>query len=187
MEPTNDIFVQGGVSTGTFEVDEENEIGIFNGTVKIVPSLQAPGFLSFEADGAFADASNTISGGISIRLRTSTPDYDGFRMVFAAGTMNPDYACRHGGSVPLSGGCFKSHFEIPPSIDNEFIDVQVPFSSFTDHWSPFTGEPTINCSEDPKVCPTSDDLGHIKTISVMAEGVAGDVHLEVKSISAISV
>ena len=177
-------ILQGGVSTGTFEVDEENSIGIFNGTVKIVPSLQAPGFLSFEADGQFADASSAISGGILIRLRTSTPDYKGFRMVFAAGTLSPDYACRFGGSIPLTGGCFKSLFHVPPSMDNEFVDVKVPFTSFSDHWSPETGEHTIECSDDPKVCPTAEKLKRIKTISIMAEGVAGDVHLEVLSISA---
>merc|ERR1712212_311718 len=162
--------VMGGVFTGTFEVDEENATGIFNGTVKIVPSLQAPGFLSFEADGQFADASSAISGGILIRLRTSTPDYN----------------CRFGGSIPLTGGCFKSLFHVPPSVDNEFVDVKVPFSSFSDHWSPETGEHTIECSDDPKVCPTAEKLEHIKTISIMAEGVAGDVHLEVLSISATS-
>ena len=120
------------------------------------------GFLSFEADGKFADASSTISGGILIKLRTTTPDYAGFRMVFAAGTLSPDYACRFGGSIPLTGGCFKSHFDVPPSVDNEFVEVIVPFASFSDHWSPETGEHTIECSDDPKVCPTAEKLGHIK-------------------------
>merc|ERR1719400_365451 len=178
--------VMGGVSTGTFEVDEENDIGIFNGTVKIVPSLQAPGFLSFEADGKFSDASSTISGGIALRLRTSTPEYTGFRMVFAANAISPGSSCRWGGQIPFTGGCFKSKFNVPPSIDNEFVDIEVPFNSFSDHWDGATGEHTKECSEDPKVCPTADDLGNIQKISIMAEGVAGDIHLEVLSISATS-
>ena len=177
-------FFQGGVSTGTFEVDEENDIGIFNGTVKIVPSLQAPGFLSFEADGKFADASSTISGGIALRLRTSTPEYTGFRMVFAANAISPGSSCRWGGQIPFTGGCFKSKFNVPPSNENEFVDIEVPFTTFSDHWDGATGEHTKECSEDPKVCPTADDLGNIQKISIMAEGVAGDIHLEVLSISA---
>jgi len=176
--------VMGGVSTGTFEVDEENDIGIFNGTVKIVPSLQAPGFLSFEADGKFADASSTISGGIALRLRTSTPEYTGFRMVFAANAISPGSSCRWGGQIPFTGGCFKSKFNVPPSNENEFVDIEVPFTTFSDHWDGATGEHTKECSEDPKVCPTADDLGNIQKISIMAEGVAGDIHLEVLSISA---
>ena len=174
------------MSTGTFEVDEEHDIGIFNGTVKIVPSLQAPGFLSFEANGKFADASSTISGGIALRLRTSTPDYTGFRMVFAANALSPSSSCRWGGQIPLTGGCFKSQFNVPPSNENEFVDIEVPFSSFSDHWSGSTGEHTKECADDPKVCPTADDLGNIQKISIMAEGVAGDIHLEVLSISATS-
>merc|ERR1712136_338755 len=131
--------VMGGVSTGTFEVDEENSIGIFNGTVKIVPSLQAPGFLSFEADGKFADASSTISGGIALRLRTSTPEYTGFRMVFAANAISPGSSCRWGGQIPFTGGCFKSKFNVPPSNENEFVDIEVPFTTFSDHWDGATG------------------------------------------------
>jgi len=176
--------VMGGVSTGTFEVDEENDIGIFNGTVKIVPSLQAPGFLSFEADGKFADASSTISGGIALRLRTSTPEYTGFRMVFAANAISPSRSCRWGAQIPFTGGCFKSKFNVPPSNENEFVDIEVPFNTFSDHWDGATGEHTKECSEDPKVCPTADDLGNIQRISIMAEGVAGDIHLEVLSVAA---
>ena len=86
--------------TGTFEVNEAQHFGIFDGTVRDVPHLSAPGFISFYADGVFNNASSTISGGLVLRIRSSTPEYAGFRVVFAAGTTSPSYSCRHGGSVP---------------------------------------------------------------------------------------
>ena len=38
------MILQGGVSVGSWELDEGQGIGIFNGTVKDVPALSAPGF-----------------------------------------------------------------------------------------------------------------------------------------------
>jgi len=174
--------VMGGVSVGSWELDEVQGIGIFNGTVKDVPALSAPGFLSAYARGQFNDASTTISGDLVLKVRTSTASYTGFRVSFAAGTLSPLYACSNGGQAPLSNGCFKSRFEVPPG--DEFVEVRVPFSSFSDHWNPATGDQTISCVDDPTVCPTEKDLSHIQWIEVWAEGVGGDIHLEIESISA---
>jgi len=174
--------VMGGVSVGSWELDEVQSIGIFNGTVKDVPSLSAPGFLSAYARGQFNDASTTISGDLVLKVRSSTASYTGFRVSFAAGTLSPLYACSNGGQAPLSNGCFKSRFEVPPG--DEFVEVRVPFSSFSDHWNPATGDQTISCPDDPSVCPTEKDLSHIQWIEVWAEGVGGDIHLEIESIIA---
>jgi len=174
--------VMGGVSTGSWELNLADGFGVFNGTVKDVPSLHAPGFLSAYARGKFNDASHTISGGLVLKVRTSTPEYTGFRVSFAAGTVSPLYSCSNGGIAPFSNGCFKSKFDVPAG-DN-FIEVRLPFSSFSDHWNPATGEPTVTCEEDTKVCPTGKDLSHIQWIEVWAEGVAGDIHLELESIYA---
>ena len=153
------IILQGGVSVGSWELDEVQGIGIFNGTVKDVPSLSAPGFLSAYARGQFNDASTTISGDLVLKVRSSTASYTGFRVSFAAGTLSPLYACSNGGQAPLSNGCFKSRFEVPPG--DEFVEVRVPFSSFSDHWNPATGDQTISCADDSSVCPTEKDLSHI--------------------------
>ena len=147
-----------------------------------VPHLSAPGFISIYADGTFNDVSSTITGGLVLRVRTSTPDYHGFRAVFAAGATSPSYSCRHGGSVPYSNGCYKAKFEVPPG--KEFVDVNVQFSFFSDHWDDHTGDQTISCADDPTVCPSEEDLKGIKRIELMAEGWAGDVHIEVESIIA---
>ena len=172
------------MSVGTFVVDALKGIGIFNGTVKIVPSLNIPGFLSIRAQGDYQNASTTVSGGIVLRVRTSTPEYNGFRMVLAAGTLSPGYACRFGGTVPFSKGCYKAKFKAPRG--NTFKDVVIPFSSFSDHWDPRTGDHITECSNDPSVCPTARALGSIEQIQLMAEGVAGDIHIELESISAKS-
>merc|ERR1711997_240512 len=152
------------------------------GTTFKFHALNDPGFLSMEALGKFNDASTTIAGGIVLRARASTPDYNGFRMVVAARTLSPSHACRYGGTIPFSGGCYKAHFKMPPG--NEFTDILIPFSSFSDHWDPTTGEHITECSNDHTVCPTARAMGLIEQISVMAEGVAGDIHIEIESISA---
>ena len=127
----------------------------------------------------------TITGGLILKVRSSTSDYTGFRVSFAAGTISPLYACSNGGMAPLSNGCFKSNFMVPSSSD--FVEVEIPFSSFSDHWNPATGDQTITCADDSKVCPTEKDLSHIQWIEVWAEGVGGDIHLEIESISASTI
>lgn len=64
--------------------------------------------------------------------------------------------------------------------------MTIPFKSFSDKWSPATGEPTSKCVDTPDVCPSASKLAAIKRIEVWAEGVKGKVHLEVKAISAHS-
>jgi hypothetical protein len=153
-----------------------------DGTVRDVPSLHAPGFIKAYADGTYKDVSTAITGDLILHVRSSTADYTGFRVSFAAGTLDPNHACAGGDVVPFSGGCFKSKIFVQSG--DEFSEVRIPFNMFSDHWSPATGDQLTTCSEDPKVCPTAKDLAGIKRIEVWAEGVEGDVHIEVKSISA---
>jgi len=174
--------VMGGVSSGTFEVNEIEGYGIHNGTVRDVPSLSAPGVIAAFALGEFNDASSAISGDLILRVRTPVPDYTGFRISFAAGAINPRYSCSGGGQIPFSRGCFKAGFQVPAG--DEFSEVRVPFSSFSDLWSPSTGDQTVTCKEDTTVCPTEKDLGNIQDIQIWAEGVNGEVHLEIESIAA---
>jgi hypothetical protein len=148
--------------------------------VNNVPSLSAPGFIAAFAIGELNDASEAILGDLVLKVRTSTPEYKGYRVSFSPRVSG--YSCASGGSLPFSGGCFKSRFDIPAGQD--FAEVHVPFSSFSDHWSSATGDQTIKCSDDPSVCPSEHDLKHIRWIEVWGEGVAGDVHLEVNSIYA---
>lgn len=59
-------------------------------------------------------------------------------------------------------------------------------TSFSDHWSPATGEHTKECKDDSSVCLTEKTLAEIKRVEVWAEGKKGKIHLELQSISAQS-
>jgi len=172
--------VMGGESTGTWTVNTEEGFGTMDGEVVDVPSLSAPGFIKSAADGTFKDVSADIGGWLILSVRSTTPEYEGFRVTMAAGTYSPAYACAGGSSIPFSGGCYKAKFSVPSNDD--FQDVRIPLTQFSDHWSPATGEHTKECSYDASVCITASDLKEIKRVEFWAEGVKGKVHLEVKSI-----
>jgi len=171
--------VMGGQSTGKWS---QSSFGIFEGEVVDVPSLSAPGFIKAAADGTFADVSAAVGGSLILRVRSMTPSYTGFRVSFASGTMSPSYACAGGGSIPFSRGCYKAKFSVPAG--GNFTDVAIPFASFSDKWSPATGEQTTTCAEEADVCPTAEKLSGIKRLEVWAEGVDGKVHLELDSVRA---
>merc|ERR1711966_151282 len=92
--------VMGGRSTGTWKVS--GSTGIFDGQVVDVPSLKAPGFIKASArDAPFADVSSAISGDLVLEVKTTTPEYKGFRVSFAAGSLSPSYSCAGGGGLPV--------------------------------------------------------------------------------------
>jgi len=182
--------VMGGASTSTFLEDKAAEVGIFNGTCRIVSFLQAPGFAkvttssSFLSKNTFADASAFINGSFLLVVRSSTPGYQGFKAEFGAKNIPSK---RH-----FSAGTFKAGFNV---TGTEWQTVKIPFSEFSYDWSDFTGrcdtkDPNngtqhVCCSAGhPEVCPTAAFLGSITSVAVWAEGVAGDFHIEIKSIGA---
>ena len=181
--------VMGGRSRGQWNVTK-GEYGSMTGEVVNVPALSAPGFIKASADARFptyrfADASPAFGGDLVLTLRSKTPAYAGFRIAFAAGTASPNYACAGGGSTPFSRGCWKASFKLPTIAVATFTQVRIPFANFSDLWSPATGEPTKSCAEDPKACPTAHALAHIQRFEIWAEGVNGDVQIDVKAIAAV--
>jgi len=172
--------VMGGKSTGTWSLGDG--FGILDGEVNDVPSLKAPGFIKAAADGHLPDVSEFVDGSLVLTVRTSTPDFAGYRVAFVSGAASPAYSCAGGGSLPFSGGCFKQKFSVPAGV--EFVEVKLPFNTFSDKWSPATGEHTAECAKDMSVCPTAEKLAKIQRIELWAEGALGKLHLEVKSISA---
>jgi hypothetical protein len=130
--------------------------GVMDGEVVDVPSLQAPGFIKAAADGAFPDAASASAGALELEVRSTTPQYAGFRVSLAAGAVAPPYSCAGGGSIPLSRGCYKAKFSVPAG--DGWHAVSVPFASFSDLWSPATGEHTKECSEDASACLTAKKL-----------------------------
>jgi hypothetical protein len=177
--------VMGGKSTGTWKVDTANKVGVFDGEVVNVPSLKAPGFIKAAADAKyFPDASSSGGGDLVLSVRTSTPEYKGYRVTVVSGATSPSFACAGGGALPFSRGCYKAKFSVPQSSAGEFQTVRIPLKSFSDLWSSATGEHTKECADDASACLTAQKLSKIQRLEVWAEGVAGKIHLEVQKISA---
>merc|ERR1712137_1201485 len=118
------------------------------------------GFIKAAAEGKFPDISEFIDGSLVLSVRTSTPEYKGYRVTFASGSASPSFSCAAGGSLPFSRGCFKQKFSVPAG--SEFTEVKIPFSSFSDKWSSATGEQTTTCAQSKDVCPTASKLRQIK-------------------------
>ena len=104
--------VMGGKSTGTWTLNQDDGYGIFDGEVVDVPSLSAPGFIKTAADGHFKDVSADIDGDLVLMVRTTTPEYEGFRVTLAADAASPAYSCAGGAGIPFSGGCYKAKFSL---------------------------------------------------------------------------
>ena len=50
-------------------------------------------------------------------------------------------------------------------------------------WDDSTGNPIHTCQENPSYCPDAKTLADMKTMSIWAEGVEGDVNLQVSAIA----
>ena len=77
--------VMGGRSSST--LTQTNNLAIFNGTCAIIPFLKAPGFAKIttnRGETGFPDISSHLAGYMELRVRSTTPSYDGFRLGFSA-------------------------------------------------------------------------------------------------------
>lgn len=162
--------VMGGQSTGDFTIDKTRGVGIFHGEVVDVPKLKAPGFLKastqahyFTSD-KFPSAVGTTH--LILEVRSLTP-YKGYKV-----SLGHNY-------FPVLKD-YKADF-FPTE---EWSKVAVPFSSFSDNWSSYTGEPITTCEKDKGVCVTDKTLANLEQIAFWAEGVGGKVNLEIRSIAA---
>eukprot|EP00035_Acanthoeca_spectabilis_P040120 m.67456 g.67456 ORF g.67456 m.67456 type:complete len:221 (+) comp9866_c0_seq1:60-722(+) len=176
--------VMGGKSIGNWSV--VGDVGTFQGVTAIVPALKAPGFCSVGSLEVKADAGDYVSGSLVLSARTTTPQYAGFKI--SLGAIGVPH--HHDGHELV--GSYKANFTVPAGTD--FSDVIIPFKMFSSDWSDFTG----NCfTKDPDgyqhlcctpensdVCPKANLLAKIIQIQIWAEGVEGDFHLDIQSISA---
>ena len=156
--------VMGGVSDSTFNIS--SSLLFWDGTVKNVPSLAAPGFCSVitKLGRNFPSAAGTNAA--VLMVRTTTPEYAGFKISFAANTLDPQFKS------------YKANFNI--TQNNTWTQVVIPWAQFSNDWSPYTGncdtkDPTgvqHHCcsSAYPKVCITDKDLAAIEQIEIWAEG-----------------
>mmetsp|Transcript_71666 Transcript_71666/g.171142 ORF Transcript_71666/g.171142 Transcript_71666/m.171142 type:complete len:213 (+) Transcript_71666:65-703(+) len=166
--------VMGGKSTGSFA--ESGGVGVFEGEVVDVPALKAPGFIKAAVvdmkpfGRIFPDISSCKS--ITLTVKPDT-DYKGYR--FSIGNAHAP-----GGKFFAYG--FKADFDAGKV--GEFNTVTLPLTSFTDYWDDATGKAIKTCQEDKIYCPDAKTLQDMRTMGVWAEGVAGKVRLEIKSVMA---
>merc|ERR1719428_2002063 len=111
-----------------------------------------------------------------MKVRSSTPEYAGFKMSFAASSL-----FGAGCTGPGSRGCFKAPFKVPAGKD--FTELRIPLSEFSDKWDSATGELTRLCKDDNSVCPSADSLKKVQRVAFWGEGKAGQVHIEVDSVA----
>lgn len=186
----SDDPVMGGKSKGNLSV-VGSSYGLWQGTVKNVSFLHAPGFCGITSTGTFAkDISTYLNGSLVITARTTTPEYQGFKIQFGP-------APKHKGSHSPEGS-YKANFQVPASRnDGEWQEVVLKLSDFSYDWSDFTGDcftkdPIIGggyqhqcCStQHPEVCPQTEYLQKVDYFSIMAEGHEGNFHLELLNIAA---
>ena len=76
------------------------------------------------------------------------------------------------------------HVDFVASV-GEFENVIVSFREFSSKWDPGTGDRVVTREEDSRYCSDKSTLRNMETLKIWGEGVAGMVHLRVKSISAI--
>ena len=161
--------VMGGQSYSTVAV--ENKVLNFTGACKIVPKLQALGFVQALTDDKVAWPDVSKCEGLRLTAKAAD-DFKGYRACFGHGHPVGEGRYAYG---------WKSHFM--PSV-GKFGDVDIAFDSFTDFWDEATGEPIHTCAEDKKYCPNEKALKDIKTLSIWAEGVEGKVDLQVSEVAA---
>lgn len=175
--------VMGGQSVGSFF--SSNGTGTFHGTVKNVTFLNAPGFCQVSTKSPIVDASAYL--GIKLEVRSSTPEYRGFKLAF-----NAVGAPRHHGGHEVTGS-YKTSFALRNTTD-EYQIVTLPFSQFSSDWSDYTGDCStkdpdgyqhVCCSPfNPEVCPDAKRLAQITGFSLWAEGAEGDFLLQFTQINA---
>jgi len=164
--PVNDP-VMGGKSTSTIKIDDARKLGVWDGEVKIVPFLKAPGFCNLQSPGlgktaSFPDLSS--SSGIIVRAREAAAS--GLTM------FNMQLMSKGATKFPFQKGVYMANLTLTPEMTDHFIA-----------WSEFT------CSvRGQKVswCPQlSTQLKEINSIGLgtFFPGKAGPFTMEIESIS----
>lgn len=155
----------GGTSRGTFKV--ENELGVFDGTLRQNFVTQFPGYIeanTVDDMPPFPDISSCTAIDLTVR---SIANYSGYFFSF-------------GKQVGYQTGYFSPLVVAP----GKFVTVSIPLSNFTNCWDTGFGEPLRTCQADSDCCPDKKIVQNLKQLSIWAARDIGKYHLEVKSIEA---
>ena len=82
----------GGLSNSDYSIEDSKYLK-WDGEVKVVPSLKAPGFCNLETSKNYFDKFPDATGSthLTLLVKSTTPDYQGFKVSFAADTINPQF------------------------------------------------------------------------------------------------
>mmetsp|Transcript_18565 Transcript_18565/g.26123 ORF Transcript_18565/g.26123 Transcript_18565/m.26123 type:complete len:212 (+) Transcript_18565:71-706(+) len=162
----NDTLM-GGQSSGTLSIT--NGVADFKGSVSTVSFLHGPGFVSIVTHGGVYPDMSTCNA-LKLNLMV-TQEYSGLRISL--------------GSVNIKGKRhsigYRSKIDAPVG---SFTDIIIPFADFTVKSVKDEDRTVITCKENDEYCLSEGILGSIKTLSIWGEGVEGNFHLRIKSISA---
>ena len=146
-------------------------VGVLDGTVRDVPFLGA-GFIKAQADGAFPSVLGCDALASSARASSAS---GGYRVSFGDA---------HGPDAGFYARGYKAG-PIAFAVGDAFATVTIPFANFSDDWDDATGDIIVTCAEDASLCPDDATLADMGELAVWAEGVNGDVHLEIDQIWAV--
>jgi len=161
--------VMGGQSSSTLVM--QSSYADYQGTTRIVPALKAPGFTIAMTEGfpllsKFPDVSTMDGLTISVR---NIGNFSGYKLAFCDSHIN-FFRCQV--------GSFKADLTIPTVSNDEFQDVFIPWSKFSDKWDSATGKHT---AENP---PSASSLKSITQLQVWTEAVEGSFHLQFQYVRA---
>ena len=131
----------------------------FNGTNRIVPSLQAPGFCNVKGSQIPINMSTAAAAGaLALKVRSSTPDYAGYFVAFSG--PNIPRTSKYGGAS------FKAGFKVSGT---DWQEVTVPMKSFSYDWS-------VTSPDQPSATPgrpATIRSQHISTLLAYMTSVRG--------------
>lgn len=163
VEPVNDP-VMGGQSESTFQVDAEQAVGVWDGEVKIVPFLKAPGFCALNAPGlnkkaSFPDVSGT-KGIVVVAREASKDGLKQFNVQLMAGATH----------LYFMEAVYEAHFTLGDTLEPQLLT----WDKFECSWH---GKKVSWCPE------LSTRLGHITNVGLSTHGTAGKFRVELAKIT----
>merc|ERR1712228_242514 len=160
----------GGRSSSTVNI--MSSYADYKGSTRIVPALKAPGFTIAMTEGfpllsKFPDVSSM--DGLTISVRQVDSNFTGYKLAFCDSHIN-FYRCQV--------QSFKADLPVPSALNNDFQEVFIPWSKFSDKWDAATGKHT---AEHP---PDASSLKSITQLQVWTEAEEGDFHLQFQYVRA---
>lgn len=156
--------VMGGQSMSKFEVDKTNNVGVWDGEVKIVPFLKAPGFCNLQSPG--------------LGRKEDLPDLTGTAGIIAKASAKEGGLTRFNIMLMTKGakhfsreGVYAATINLTSKMDDHFA----PWSAFSCTWR---GQPVSWCPDLTTQLAQVDSFG----MGTFYPGPAGKFHVEIESI-----